>query len=362
MATHSLDKAELYHDLSGLNALREQRNSPEALKAACQQFESFFTRELLKTMRATNEVLDDDTLLDSQSSDFFREMYDDQMAVHLSKDGALGLADLLYKQLGGEPAHDALAPPSQAVPERGAVLPAYAPLADEDRPLTGANPGNPSPLDGDWSAKLNYPSLGTMLTPPSAGSAPPPVKAAVKSPPEGDWLSRAGEALKHFAGDPSPAAFVKAVLPYAEHAAATLGVSARVLIAQAALETGWGKKIIGGLGEGSSKNIFNIKATGWDGAKSSARTLEFEGGGMVRKTESFRRYDSMLDSFNDYVRLIQDNPRYAGALRAGGDPYAYARALQSAGYATDPQYAQKINSIHDSELMVDALRSLDLKF
>jgi flagellar protein FlgJ len=140
--------------------------------------------------------------------------------------------------------------------------------------------------------------------------------------------------------------FVRTYLPYAEQAARELGVDARALLAQAALETGWGKSVPCTATGECSYNFFGIKATGrWSGATVSVPTLEFEDGLPVRKAERFRAYSSPADSFRDYAALIRNNPRYGAALGAGSDVASFASALQRGGYATDPEYADKIVAV-----------------
>jgi flagellar protein FlgJ len=141
--------------------------------------------------------------------------------------------------------------------------------------------------------------------------------------------------------------FVKMMWPHAQRAGASLGVDPSTLVAQAALETGWGRAVPN-QASGSSFNLFGIKAgSGWEGATATVPTLEFEDGVAVRKVERFRAYDSPADSFNDYARLIGNNPRYENARGAGGDVTTFASALQEGGYATDPNYAQKIVAVAD---------------
>jgi peptidoglycan hydrolase FlgJ len=144
----------------------------------------------------------------------------------------------------------------------------------------------------------------------------------------------------------SKADFVRQMLPHAERAAARLGVDPHALLAQAALETGWGKSVpCNGAGE-CSFNLFGVKAgERWSGASVNVPTLEFEEGIPVRKVERFRAYASPADSFMDYARLIATNPRYGDALGAGEDVASFATALQQGGYATDPHYADKIVAV-----------------
>jgi flagellar protein FlgJ len=139
--------------------------------------------------------------------------------------------------------------------------------------------------------------------------------------------------------------FVDAIRPHAEKAAAELGVPARALIAQAALETGWGQHMATQRHGGSGFNLFGVKAQGgWGGASQTAQTSEFQNGQWTSEQASFRSYKSIGESFDDYVSLLKNNPRYADALRSG-DVHSFARGLQKAGYATDPHYAQKLMKV-----------------
>lgn len=136
--------------------------------------------------------------------------------------------------------------------------------------------------------------------------------------------------------------FISGLMPHAAAAARELGVDPRNLIAQAALETGWGRSQPGG----DSHNLFGIKAgASWNGARVEASTQEFDAGVAAEVDASFRAYGSPRESVEDYVRLIRDNPRYAGALNTGSDVEAFATALQRGGYATDPDYARKLAAV-----------------
>jgi flagellar protein FlgJ len=158
----------------------------------------------------------------------------------------------------------------------------------------------------------------------------------------------------------SKADFIRTYLPHAERAAEQLGVDPHALLAQAALETGWGKSVPCNAAGECSFNLFGIKAgERWSGASVNVPTLEFEEGIPVRKVERFRAYDSPADSFLDYARLIANSPRYGDALGAGDDVASFASALQQGGYATDPRYADKIVSVAAE---VRRLASASLKF
>ncbi len=163
---------------------------------------------------------------------------------------------------------------------------------------------------------------------PAGGEASPPAPAA------------RGAAFS------SPEAFVRGLQDPAREAAARLGVAPRVLLAQAALETGWGQRILRGPDGASSHNLFGIKAgPDWQGARVTAQTLEYRDGVARREQAVFRAYDSFSQSFMDYADFILGNPRYQAALARADDPRAYLQALQEAGYATDPDYAAKIQGI-----------------
>ena len=156
----------------------------------------------------------------------------------------------------------------------------------------------------------------------------------------------------------SPRDFVQTLWPYAEKAATELGTSPKVLLAQAALETGWGKKVAS-YGDTSSYNVFGIKANdAWRGLRVSVPTVEYRNGVAAKSREEFRAYESLADGFEDYVRLIRGNPSYRAALDQAADPTSYVQALQLAGYATDPSYAQKITSVVNGDVLNEALREV----
>jgi flagellar protein FlgJ len=152
--------------------------------------------------------------------------------------------------------------------------------------------------------------------------------------------------------------FISKLRPHAEAAARELGVDPNALLAQAALETGWGRSVPCNANGECSFNLFGIKAgSQWSGATVNVPTLEFEEGVAVRKVERFRAYDSPADSFRDYAALIRDSSRYANARGAGDNVEAFATALQQGGYATDPHYAQKIAAVaSEVRARTDALK------
>lgn len=137
----------------------------------------------------------------------------------------------------------------------------------------------------------------------------------------------------------SPSAFLQSVMPYAHQVETETGIPASIMAAIAANETGYGR-FAGG------NNFFGIKGANPDtGASFSSPTWEVVNGQRVNIVDTFRAYDSALGSFRDFARFLADNSRYAGALQQRGDPEAFIRAIQGAGYATDPQWANKVLAI-----------------
>jgi flagellar protein FlgJ len=144
-------------------------------------------------------------------------------------------------------------------------------------------------------------------------------------------------------------AFIEAIRPAAERAAKSLGVSPRAIMAQAALETGWGRSMPVDESGRSSLNLFGIKATGnWRGPVAASVTTEFVDQRSTRQVERFRAYESIEQSIADHANLLSGSRRYAAVLNSGDDIAAYATALQRGGYATDPHYARKLVAVAET--------------
>lgn len=302
-----------YADFQGIAALKNdaKAHAPGALKEAAQQFESLFTQMLLKSMREASRSFGGDSLFGSDQGDMYQDMFDDQMAMQLSKGKGLGLADMLIRQLAGVAAQ-------------------------------GPQPGLPTQSAGGESDKLQ----GAALISPAA-------HAAGQAASVNDASSTSHSRLSAVKDD-----FLRTMRPHAEQAAREIGVDADALLAQAALETGWGRSMPCNARGECSFNLFGIKAgSRWSGATVSVPTLEFESGVPVRKAERFRAYESAAHSFRDYAALIRDSARYQNALGAGSNVEAFASALQQGGYATDPRYAEKVGAIaHEVRARMDALK------
>jgi flagellar protein FlgJ len=286
-----------FGSLAGLRA-QARANDPAALKKAAQQFEALFTQQLLKSARAAN--LGDDVMGGGQTA-FYQDLFDQQMALHLSTGKGMGLADMLVKQMQGV----------------GGKTPA------------AANPGEIHALS----------DLRGLLPAPHAVSA---------------------NEASSTAASPDAQAFVDELRPHAERAAKELGVPAHVILAQAAIETGWGKHVPAKADGSSSHNYFGIKAGGsWSGDTLEKPTHEVIGGRVQQVAAKFRSYHSIGEAFDDYVSFLKSSPRYAQALE-NGDAKGFALGLQKAGYATDPAYSGKLLKVAHGPSLSAALSASDV--
>ncbi|NAW65373.1 flagellar assembly peptidoglycan hydrolase FlgJ [Photobacterium halotolerans] len=328
------------NDLANLDRLRagiKGKGDTESLRAAAEQFEALFTQMLFKSMRQANEAFESD-LMSSSNTKFFEEMRDEQMSSELSARGSLGLADLIVEQLSVLEKPEAT-PEEQAkaAQEKAAGFEAI----QQSRQVSGDDVlakvfAAKDTTAIDTAAKDKAATAPEQVAIPAASATTP---AEFVRPP----LRQLQE--KPFS---SPEDFVTRMRPFAEKAAGMLGTDPAVLIAQAALETGWGKKVVKNAA-GDSNNLFNIKADPrWSGNKVATQTLEYHDGIPVQERAAFRSYNSYEDSFNDYVRFLNDNPRYSEALASPQDPRRFIRNLHQAGYATDPKYADKIINVMES--------------
>ena len=310
----NINQQQSFFDLSNLNALREEalQGDPEkkALKQVASQFESIFTQMLFKSMRKANEAFEDENSpFNASSVKFYRDMHDQQLSMELSQSGALGLADIIVEQLS---------------PTSGKYTPASLFSHEQVPPLT---------------RKPNDKSVE-----PSQRSAAQAVKETTK------------ESRIPFESEQS---FVSELWQHAKKAAEKIGLNPAVMLAQSALETGWGKYIINKPNGQSSNNLFNIKADkSWQGDKAAKSSLEFEQGVAVKRQSNFRVYESIEQSFEDFINFLQQNPRYESALKTTNNPEQYLQELQKSGYATDPNYAEKIMNVLNRSEFSHAVQSL----
>lgn len=334
----------VYTDLASLSKLKAKagEDGDAALREVAQQFEQVFMNMMLKSMREANEAFAQDDPFNSSEVQFYQGMLDQQLTLELAGSKGLGLADIIVRQLGGsnlspETLKQAMQLPTEEVSSIDSRLGQGQTLNEvlmniASRRVAGHSLNAVDQISerlGEQSAQREQTETGQVA--PSAEVEAPVASTGVS----------ASEAIFE-----TPEQFVEQMLPLAEKAAQQLGIEPRVLVAQAALETGWGRSIIRDGQGNSSNNLFNIKADGrWKGDRMAVQTLEYRDGLPRPERAEFRAYDSLDQSLEDYVGFIRNNPRYESALKAADDPVAYLQALQHAGYATDPEYAEKIERI-----------------
>lgn len=308
-----------YTDFGDLAVLRrEARQTPDAaLAKVAKQFESLFIKMMLGSMRQASQG---DPLFDSHQSELYRDMFDNQIALDMAEGKGIGLAASLLRQLQRQIPHHGSQPASS---------PSVVPLPEAQATAAAGGRRGARPQADVMPA----------IAPGSSGKTQPAIPPLEPSP-----ASASGKKLQP--GFDGPESFVRRLWPEARRAAAELGVAPEVLLAQAALETGWGRAVLRHADGRSSHNLFNIKADArWAGARVNTMTLEYRDGLAQQEAASFRAYDSYAASFRDYVDFLQTQPRYATALQQTQDAGRFVQALQDAGYATDPDYASKIMNI-----------------
>lgn len=289
-------------DTQGLGNLKRsaKAGSAEATRGAAQQFEALFINQMMKSMR---DATPSEGVMDNQQTKMFTSMLDQQLSQNMSKRG-MGLADVLVRQLSAQNDAKALA-------------------------IGGA----------DGAAGTN--GAASMVDIPMLQKQSGPLKGL-----EGAAAPTTGVSASGRTQAPHVRAFQEKLGSHAAEAEAVTGVPAKFMLGQAALETGWGKRMIRNSDGSNSNNLFGIKAgPSWKGKVATAVTTEYVNGHARQKVEKFRAYDTPADSFKDYARMIANNPRYEKVLDHAGDASAFAHGLQRAGYATDPQYGAKLSKI-----------------
>jgi len=297
-------------DVRDMGSLKQsaRAGSPDALKTASTQFEAMFVNMMLKSMR---EATPQDGMMDSQQSKMFTTMLDQQTSQNIAKKG-IGLADMLVRQLSSK---------------ANAQAQALAIGGEPGDANSGANAGSFSGMASLMDAKLQraIAAAGGNTTTTTATAT--------------DSTNKGSQA-------PHVRSFQEKLSAHAEEASKATGIPAKFMLGQAALESGWGKREIKGRDGTNSNNLFGIKATpDWKGKVVEATTTEYVNGKAHSRVERFRAYDSYADSFKDYAKLLASNPRYEKVLASAGDATSFAKGLQQAGYATDPNYATKLASI-----------------
>jgi flagellar protein FlgJ len=306
-------------DIRGL--ARADGRSDEALRAAAREFEALFLQMMLKSMRQASPA---NGLLDNDQTRLYQELLDQQLASNLAHSKGTGLAQALFRQLGGGKTESA-----RTAVTAGQGFPLdKVPRWNATGTLARTGQGGGSEVNGS----------GTLVE-----AAPLSVKWA-------DVARGGSEAAQR------ARAFVAEIWPHALEAARATGIPARFMVAQAALETGWGAKQQKNADGSPTYNLFNIKAgKNWKGGATTERKVsECESGRWKSEDARFRSYSSYAEAFSDYASLLTSNPRYAGVLGTR-DAGGFAQKLQNAGYATDPLYARKLTRIIEGDLLKSAL-------
>ena len=286
-------------DFKGLNELKlEAKNDAnQALPAVAKQFEGIFLQSMLKSMRMGQHFLDESSPFSGKNQTTFQEMLDGQYANDIAGTQGIGLATMLASQLKG----------TMNTPEKEGIS------------MTTVSSRNQVPS----SPLVNHPQNKEESSPNGIDD------------------------------------FVKSLWPKAKQAASMMGLDPKVLLAQAALETGWGKFVAKDANGTSSNNLFNVKA-GSSHDSVTIKTTEYIADTPIKMNASFRKYPSVEHSFNDYVSLIKGSERYQTALANANNPEIYINELRKAGYATDPKYSSKILAIYNGEELNQAMQRCGL--
>lgn len=351
---------------------RDQPDSPETLRAAAKQFEALFIQMTLKSMR---EASLSPGMFDSEQSKTYQSMLDQQLALNMAHSKNNGMSEVLFRQLGGLTGQSAQAAGALAMPTRPAAEAEAQPAFDLSKVIR--QPANPAALLRQIEAAAAATGGGSAVAVQGGAQVG---EGEESDDPLGAFIARlqaaeqargggaegvaptsgAGAAggAGQTAADGVPErvrAFVNEIWPHAQAASRRTGIPAQFMVAQAALETGWGQKIIRHADGSSSHNLFNIKAgSSWDGDTVGRRVTEYAGRTAYTEQAKFRSYDSYAEAFDDYADLLANSERYAevlGQTNAGG----FARSLQQAGYATDPMYADKLTRIIGGKTLRTAL-------
>lgn len=282
----------VYTDIQGLRQLHydASKNPADAKKEVAHQFEAILMQMVFGSMRSANKAFASD-MFSTDAMDFYQDMFDKQLSLMMSNTG-VGFADMVEKNLD-QKANASLIP-----------------VTNEDSYV------NTFPQNTAGSTDIN----------------PVALMPSVKQEKE-KFNSKED--------------FVKTLWSSAKTAASALGASPEILIAQAALETNWGQKVL----PGNSHNLFNVKAgSEWNKKSTTVDTLEEANGVLYKEKSRFRSYESYKESFMDYVNVLKQNDRYNESVNNAAHPEKFVNSLQNAGYATDHNYANKIMKIFSSPI------------
>jgi peptidoglycan hydrolase FlgJ len=308
MSNKTISDTPMYTDIQGLARLNtEYKINPELAKThVAEQFASLFMQMVMTSMRQANDVISSD-LFSSNEMGLYQDLFDKQLSITMAGQSN-GLVSLIKKNM------------EQHLPE-----------AQKTTAMAEVDPTLIRPKKNELIQ--NHVTKTAVATKKSQPAAPPL----------------------------TPEEFVRMLWPAAQTAAEALQINPEVLIAQAALETNWGKSVIPHPKSGTSHNVFNIKAdTNWSHSVATATTLEEQDEVLVKQKANFKVYDSYMESFQDYVTLLKNNGRYSQALAQHDDPQSFIKGLQEAGFATDSHYAEKIWQICNSNVFKQIVKKVTI--
>ena len=303
-------KHRFYADNNTLSSLSKNPDKTESIKAVAKEFEAIFLQMVIKSMRDANKSIKSE-LMSSSAEDTYQEMYDSQLSLHLSSSSSIGIAEAIVRQFSQNFATNK---------SDGAKSPERYALSAEG----GGNTLNHN-LVGDNEIISHIDSVAELDQ---------------------------GKTLE-------PHSFVEKVWSGIKEVAKSVDIDPKMMLAQAIHETGWGR-FIPRINTGElANNLFGIKADkSWHGDSIVAKTTEVENGVVKQQKEKFRTYDNLRYSMEDYVNFVSSNPRYEKAL-ASNNGVQYIKELHKAGYATDPNYSEKVLNIYNGDRLKSLLSNID---
>lgn len=320
---------------------RENPNAPATLRAAAKQFEAMLMQMVMKSMRQTSLG---PGMGESDQTRTYQSLLDQQTALNMAHANNNGLSEALYRQLGGLDGKSALTDSGGVATQQG---------FDMSRVIR-------QPAKAAATARADAAAV--------AGVAAVPMSAPTQRLDQAGQIAlddvRIGAAARQTkeiaagkGGSERARQFVNELWPHAEEASRRIGIPPQFMVAQAALETGWGDKVLRHADGRTSYNLFNIKAGArWEGETVGRNVKEYKGSTAYTEAAQFRSYGSYAEAFRDYANLLSRSERYADVL-GQRTPEGFARSLQKAGFATDPMYADKITRIIGGNTLRNALAS-----
>ncbi len=377
----STNGSNFYLDFQHFGELKSmaRNQSSDAAKQVAQQFEGLFVQQMLATMRSASKIEGSDS---SSYMEFYQEMYDKQLAQTVAGQDRLGIARMLMQQMPSDvvkPTRDVaslLGDLTQSVSQKFYQTPQFGQTQATQAPSFPLPPNQffTNPIAAQVAASQVKPVPVRPTASVSQPIAPQPLATQPSRPSKADVIATAVSAndfaeverlalqdqVRNSPNWHLTSAFVADIWPKAQQAADQLGTSPKILVAQAALETGWGQHTLKHQNGRDSFNLFGIKAgPQWQGERLSRPSLEYRDGLLHNEVSSFRSYASNQQSLSDYVDFIHSNPRYQQALSHVNDDQNFIRSLHSSGYATDPAYADKVIDILNGDRLRLALSEIE---